>query len=270
MIINDSNYIKKMQHESKHAYKIPLISDQLGYFFRQLSRKQFVCVDLGSHIGTFAKHYANQFSRVYCYEPSKECFDQSVQYLKDSSNVILHNSGISRNSGEKLTLREITVNGISEAKDLTAVEWDPKGLGDFQGKLGKVHGESDSVSWASISKEISEPIYFLKCDIEGGEYNALIAADLSNVTFLAMELHYSALGEQKVNHLVSHLLEYFDPLNPTNVEDLRNWPPPSMVYMVSKNAKIPVLWLTRIIVRVQKFASSMAGIFRSFFLRLKG
>lgn len=245
MIYRSAEYVRKMEIESRQAYKIPFVSDVPSYLLRSGKRKQLVCVDLGSHIGTFAKRYSKHFSRVFCYEPSREFFLESKKALSHLPNVKVSNFGIARVNGELLTLREVVVDGKSEGKDVTSSGWDEDGLREFHGKLGRVVGTSQSKDWASISSEIGSRIFLLKCDIEGGEYEAFIEADLSNIDFIAMELHYTALGPTRTNELLEKLLSQFDFIDPKQALRFASWPPPSMVFLVNRTCQDRFLRATR-------------------------
>lgn len=263
MIYKSVEYVRKMEIESRQAYNIPFVSDVPSYLFRNGKRKQLVCVDLGSHIGTFSKHYSKHFFRIFCYEPSRDFFLESTKALGHLPNVKVFNFGISRVNGELLTLREVVVDGISEGKDVTSSRWDEDGLRAFHGKLGGVVGTSQSKDWASISSEIGSRIFLLKCDVEGGEYEAFIDADLSNVDFIAMELHYTALGPARTNELLEKLLTQFDFIDPKQAQRFAAWPPPSMVFLVNRTCQDRWLGATR---AALGFRNSLGA----FISRLKG
>ena len=265
MIFKSAEYVRKMEIESRRAYKIPFVSDVPSYLLRGGKRKQLVCVDLGSHIGTFAKHYSKHFSRVFCYEPSSEFFLESKKSLSHLPNVKVSNFGISRVNGELLTLREVLVDGISEGKDVTSSGWDEDGLREFPGQLGGVVGTAQSKDWSSISSEIDSRIFLLKCDIEGGEYEAFIEAELSNVDFIAMELHYTALGPTRTNELLEKLLTQFEFIDPKQASRFAAWPPPSMIFLVNRTYQDRLLTATRVVMGIRNslgvLISRLKGIF---------
>jgi FkbM family methyltransferase len=252
IVYNTKRYIKKLTRESQRAYSIPLVSDSISRMFKNYRHKgrKLACVDLGSHIGTFARHSSHLFDYVYGYEPSVLFFRESKKVLAGIENVHITNKGISQHDNKQLVLREVIVEGLSEGKDVTSCDWDEEGLIQFHGELGPVHGIADSVSWKAISAEVGD-VYFLKCDIEGAEYEALIAADLSNVSFLAMELHYTALGPERTIKLLQKLESQFDFLDRKDQLLFKSWPPPSMVYLVNRNYQSGFLPATKALFSVR-------------------
>jgi hypothetical protein len=56
---------------------------------------------------------------------------------------------------------------------------------------------------------------YLKIDCEGGEYDFLMNIDLSNVRYMAIEIH-TQLGNDKIKELNNHLLQYFTIINDLN------------------------------------------------------
>jgi FkbM family methyltransferase len=248
-VYDTPEYTQRMSKESKTAYRIPLVSDSISRILRGGLRSSLVCVDLGSHIGTFAKFHSRHFSSIYGYEPSEVFFLASKLACREKDNIYFTNKGISRMDNQQLVLREVVVAGLSEGKDVTSAEWDEKGLSEFPGELGPIHSIANSISWKSISEEVSGSVFFLKCDIEGGEYEAFITADLSNVSFLAMELHYTALGPERTKSLLQKLKTQFEFIDSKDDIRFRAWPPPAMVYLVNKGYRDNYLWATKGLMR---------------------
>ena len=78
------------------------------------------------------------------------------------------------------------------------------------------------------------PVDFLKCDIEGAEYETFMNQDLNSVNFMVLELHYTALGRKKVNELIAHFKKYFDYFHPEDREKFHSWPPPEILRLINK------------------------------------
>ncbi len=96
----------------------------------------------------------------------------------------------------------------------------------------------NTLSWTDLMSKLGNPpIRLLKCDIEGAEYQLFINSNLSNVEYLIFELHYTFLGREKVEELLSHLLKnfnfYFN--KDRSLIETNSWPPPSILYFVNKN-----------------------------------
>lgn len=88
----------------------------------------------------------------------------------------------------------------------------------------------------------SDRVNYLKCDIEGAEYDFLIANDLDKVDFISMELHYTYLGVEKVRNLMKHLNKYFEFYDGSYLYDfIESWPPPAIVDLVNRKLLTPKL-----------------------------
>ena len=128
-----------------------------------------------------------------------------------------------------------------ESKDFTTFEWDQHEL-ELSGYSGKFEGVEEtvsSISFADFSQLVGGEIHFLKCDIEGAEYDFLCDSDLSSVNFLVMELHYTALGKERVSRLLDSLERHLTYMSKEDQRKFRdNWPPPEILRMRNKNRRL--------------------------------
>ena len=102
-------------------------------------------------------------------------------------------------TGIPTNLRRISFQGAVESKDFTTFEWDKQEL-ELSGYSGVCEGVEEnvsSISFADFSHLVGGILRFPTCDIEGAEYDFLCGSDLSSVSFLVMELHYTALGKER-------------------------------------------------------------------------
>ena len=63
--------------------------------------------------------------------------------------------------------------------------------------------------------------------------------DLDCVDYLAMELHYTYLGKDKVVSLMNHLSKYFNFYDELTIQSfIKSWPPPAIVNLINKRIVI--------------------------------
>lgn len=118
--------------------------------------------------------------------------------------------------------------------DFTTTDWESDLVNSKQ-LTKQVENVVETISLTKLFKLISAPIDFCKCDIEGAEYDAFLGQDLSPINFLVMELHYDALGKQKTQELIDHLLIYFDYYRSSDRVLFNSWPPPQILRMINKS-----------------------------------
>lgn len=197
-----------------------------------------VAVDLGLNVGGFPIEFSKYFKRIISVEPSSFCIEQARKNfsLSGVDNVEVIQRAISDTSGDTINLHRVYVDGKFESKDFTIINFDNSLVADsgYRGNLGEVEETCETINFTELLSMTSvTSIDFLKVDIEGAEFDALIGQDLSMVSAIVAEVHYSFLGREKVVALVNHLLKYFEFVNQEDEEKfLTSWPPPSILKMV--------------------------------------
>ncbi len=114
-----------------------------------------VLVDLGAYTGDTVKDYMasyNGYKKIYCYEIVPQIFQKLKQNLEQHPNIEYREKGAGDKKGSMF---------ISDAEP-----------SDSMHKLSKV-GVLE-VPVVAIDDDITEPVTFIKMDIEGGEQNALV------------------------------------------------------------------------------------------------
>lgn len=118
------------------------------------------CLDIGANIGTHSVILSNLFKNVYSYEPQKDVYDilkLNIQINK-CNNIILNNFGL----GE--IEKQITMQCFDkdQPNNIAAIAIDDTNNGCEKVQIKTL----DSLNLMNIK--------FIKIDIEGYEYNALL------------------------------------------------------------------------------------------------
>jgi FkbM family methyltransferase len=225
-----------MISESRRSYFIPFVNPP---FFGRA--RKLIAVDLGLNVGSFPYVFGKGYSRIVSLEASGKCIAQAKTNLVDRSNIEYVHAAGGAESGFPTKLRRISVEGLVESKDFTTAQWDTHELelSGYSGRFDGVEETVSSISFADFSQLIGAKIHFLKCDIEGAEYDFLFGRDLSSVRFLVMELHYTALGKERVRRLLDSLEKHLTFLSKEDEQKFRkNWPPPEILRMRNKNQRM--------------------------------
>lgn len=236
----ESGYFERMLAESKRTYRIPLITWPSPLLRPLRVRLNRTAVDLGVNVGSFSKAYGGLFNSVVGIDASSACISQARLNLAGMSNIRLIHGILSDVSGKDIALRRVYVGGGFESKDFTSISWDQDEVdrSDFQGRLGEIEEVAKSISWEDVVREAAGRIDFLKCDIEGAEYELFWGKDLSMVGVLVMELHYTGLGQKRSRDLVRYLEKFFDYLDPQEAVLFKSeWPPPDILRMVRRGSQ---------------------------------
>jgi FkbM family methyltransferase len=265
--------------EAREAYnlaKFLSIAKWPSQYFWKAESKERTAVNLGANVGAFEVVYSRYFDRIIAVEPSSV----SIRLAKESldrhgiHNVDLFHAAVTDVSGNVVPLYKVYSNLISESGDYTTTKFDPelsKKNGN-QGVLGEVCENCNSLTLKDVLRSANiTQIDFLKVDIEGGEYLALMNQDLGMVTGLVAEIHYAYLGEQKVRDLVLHLKNFLSFLD-ENDEDrfLHTWPPPQILRMVNYSKLTPYMRLNLFLLLKIKLLFSFPGrLIHKFFASLK-
>jgi FkbM family methyltransferase len=195
-------------------------------------------LDLGSNIGGFSLVFGNNFNFTLAVEPNSVAIARAGTLLDSgySSKMRIMHGALSDKDGVKVSLRKVYVGETAESKDFTTVTWDQEEVENtnFLGRLGETAEEVLSISLPTILKVTGKSVDFLKCDIEGAEYETFMNHDLAAINFIVLELHYTALGQKKVGELISHFEKYFDYFHPEDREKFHSWPPPEILRLINK------------------------------------
>lgn len=117
-----------------------------------------VFVDGGSYVGdsvmSYIKSYgAENYRRIYCYDVVKEHIERAKTNLEEYDNIVYRALAIGQKSGTMyISDQESESASIQET-------------GSFE------------VPVVTLDDDIAEPVTFIKMDLEGGEYNALLGSE---------------------------------------------------------------------------------------------
>lgn len=254
---NDS-YRFRIFQEVQTTYAIPF----LNYPFRVGQSKNRIALDLGSNIGGFPIVFSKNFAKVICVEPSSSANKIALaNYI--ANRTLLPKTidrAVSYSDHMSLELRRVYIDEEYESKDFTTTIWDEEEIAnsEYKGKKREVEEVVTSISLNSILDSIGKPVDFLKCDVEGAEFDALFGQDLSRIGFLVLELHYSALGRNRTQQLISYLEDFFDYYHPQDKLSFSQWPPSPILRMINKTNSNQLLRIsgkilsTRVIFRLIK------------------
>ncbi len=155
-------------------------------------------VDIGSHIGIFARYYVSlcPSSRIVCCEP-----------VPDNFRILRENlSGTRR---DRIELLQVAVSG-HEGEGVIHI--DPANTGGHS--LVSGDGPAIAVRTTTIGKILSQESIkgriFLKIDCEGSEYEILESmapGQLQRITKMAIEYHLPPLGPPDGDRVLARLLE---------------------------------------------------------------
>ena len=132
----------------------------LHHYFKKYSDINANCLDIGANIGTHSVILSKLFKNIYSFEPQKEVFDilkLNIQINK-CKNVILNNFGL----GE--IKKEMTMQCYDKDK--------PKNIGGIS--IADDNNGCEKIQINTLDSLNLSNIKFIKIDIEGYEYNALL------------------------------------------------------------------------------------------------
>ena len=118
-----------------------------------------VFVDCGGFVGDTTEMFISRirnFSRIYSYEPENGNYEKAERYLSTWEHQVYH----------KITLRNTGVG-----KESATLKISSGGAGSHISQTG-----DQEVHIVSLDEDISEPVSFIKMDIEGFELDALAGA----------------------------------------------------------------------------------------------
>jgi FkbM family methyltransferase len=141
----------------------------LHKYFNQYSNKNLNCLDIGANIGTHTVILSELFKNVYAFEPQKEVFEVLKLNLKvnNCTNTTPYNFGL----GEKektADLGFIDKNKSNNFGGVGIVETD---------KLKEGVKKGETIEIKTLDSLNLKDIGFIKIDVEGYEYNALLGGE---------------------------------------------------------------------------------------------
>lgn len=238
-------YLSRMYEESRRTYGIPGLSK---FTF---GKKHELALDLGMNVGTFSLVYAKKFTKIIAVEASSVCISDALENFKndEANNIQIIHAALASKSDEFVELRRVYVGESFESKDFTTATWDSEELSksSYPGRIAEAEEVVTSISWNDLlARHNIRKIDFVKCDIEGAEFELFIHQDVSAIGCLVMELHYTALGPERTRMLVKHLNKQLDFYFPQQTNSFLNqWPPPGILRMINPSNKTNWTWLAR-------------------------
>lgn len=240
-----------------------LIKDVEGSYIIPKVVEKRICLELGVNVGAFAIAHHRKFGKIFGLEASLTNWESARKNIKERGieNVEYFNLAAGKDSNAKARLRSthrvddkadqrVQLSGDSTIFNISNEELIQRGANL---ELSEDYEEVSCINFPDLLKLIDvERVNYLKCDIEGSEYDFFMNHDLSNVDFIAMELHYSYLGKQKVAELMSHLaaqFEFYDNLVLKNFT--KDWPPPAIVHLINKRIISPFFVMGRTLSRLK-------------------
>ena len=189
-----------------------------NYFVPKPSKENSrVCVDLGAAQGHFAMNYCKSFDRIYCFEPCWPNFkklSRNITRSEEFDHIVYFN--YCAGQPEELNSKKILIpysNFSTGLVELTFYpNFSPYGATLFTDSYTsgtKRVIASHMVPIISLEDILSlireEHIDYLKCDIEGSEYEFLIDQDMSKIDILSIEMHPKIIGGKKSAKLLKHM-----------------------------------------------------------------
>ena len=160
-----------------------------------------IAVDLGANCGLFELNFHDKFKNIYYFEASHNNFIEATRNILDPGNKIDNcygfNLAVAKQTGKLIKIFGAKTGDRGSNTILSDV--DHSNNDDYHHIL--------SISFNDIFNLIgANKIDYLKMDIEGAEYEALMNADLKNVEYVCIEIH-NMLGARKIAELKNKLSE---------------------------------------------------------------
>lgn len=181
--------------------------EYLKNFDGQLKLDGAVVVDLGGHLGYFSLRgaFLHEKCRFFCVEPSKSNFNNLTKTCRSisSKNVVLANYAICRDNDEKSFID----GGSSTTGALETA--------NFFLNTARKHKKSTvlGITFPKFMEQYNiDKIDILKCDIEGGEYDAFEGCfgHLLSIKYLIFELHESGDALPRETALYKFIIDNFN------------------------------------------------------------
>lgn len=154
------------------------------------------CVDIGANVGGFINQGIGLFETIHYYEPYTETFKILESKFKEHENIKGWNCAVY--SGDNETLKLIShqnkeSGSIALSTDILNDHWDVE-----------LH-EVTTVSLPTIIERIGGVVDYMKVDCETSEYYLFINQDLTNINYIAIELHWQ-MKRECYDELVNYIL----------------------------------------------------------------
>jgi len=156
-----------------------------------------IAVDLGANSGLFETRHHNKSKTIYYFEAAHNNFLQCVKNTENLSNCIGFNLAVTGETGKLVKI--FSANTGDRGSNSIVSDSEHVNNNEYHNVL--------SISIDDIFNLIDETnIHYMKIDIEGAEYEALIDADLSNINYISIEIH-NLLTTEKISKLKNKLSE---------------------------------------------------------------
>jgi FkbM family methyltransferase len=152
-----------------------------------------MAVDIGANSGIITRQLATQFSMVHAYEPLLFLFEKIN--LQKPENVTLYHEAVSNKLGETSVITHFNNDSgscaIKDCVDNVIVKkhW-----------TGNEVNKVNTVDLETVLSRCGGKINFLKMDCENSEFLILMNKDLTQIHYIAVELH-NQMGEENYNLL---------------------------------------------------------------------
>jgi FkbM family methyltransferase len=170
-----------------------------GYFIPDDLPSDATCLDVGANVGTFILNHSDRFKQVFFVEAVFENYQKCLENLMiyDVSNAVGFPLAVYSQTGSITKIYKHTNNDHGSGSLIDHKDWDKS-----------VYHNVLTIAFPDLLKLCDlDHVHYMKVDIEGSEYEFLMDQDLSNVDYLAIELH-EQLGKKR-DDLIVHLDKYF-------------------------------------------------------------
>tara|TARA_E500000318_G_C3561662_1_gene213723 strand:- start:1866 stop:2531 length:666 start_codon:yes stop_codon:yes gene_type:complete len=200
----------------------------LGYYNIPNDVKDGICVDIGSNVGSFFSTYHNFFSKIHFYEPFRDCYQICLEKSKKYNNVSGFNEAVLDQVKDSVSVigHQDNDSGSNAIKyNTTNSDWNDEEI-----------GSCPSVDLETVLSRVGGSIDYLKCDCETSEYNVFYGKDLSDIKYIAMELHWQ-MGEEKYYNVLNHILKTHNLVscNPGDTKYIGHWGGNKELFFKNKN-----------------------------------
>ena len=136
--------------------------------FGDVMSENEIFVDCGAYTGDTAESYFKNFKgcrRMYLYDMVADNLEMAKEKLGTNGNIVYRNVGVGspEQAGERITVKNASTSTFSlESKR------DPE--------VADIEADESEIELVTLDEDITEPVSFVKMDIEGAEIDALNGA----------------------------------------------------------------------------------------------